>query len=104
VSDAVEFSVGQVIHHKLFGYRGVIVDFDRTFDGSEEWYEHVALSRPPRDQPWYHVLVHGATQTTYVAHRNLAPDVTGMGVVHPLVPLHFDEFRDGYYRVSGPPN
>jgi hypothetical protein len=27
-----------------------------------------------------------------------------MGVVHPLVPLHFDEFRDGHYRISGPPN
>lgn len=104
MSDKVEFSVGQVMHHKLFDYRGVIVECDPTFSGSEEWYEQVARSKPPRDQPWYHVLVHGGTHTTYVAHRNLEPDATGMGVIHPLLPLHFDEFRDGLYGVSGPAN
>jgi hemimethylated DNA binding protein len=50
------------------------------------------------------VLVHGGPDTTYVAQRNLEPDDTGMPVVHPLIPIHFDEFRDGHYGVSGPPN
>ncbi len=54
-----KFHPGQVIHHKLFDYRGAIVGVDETFQLSEEWYEHVARSRPPKDQPWYHVLVHG---------------------------------------------
>lgn len=104
MSDTMEFSVGEVIHHKLFRYRGVIVECDPTFCGSEEWYEQVARSKPPRDQPWYHVLVHGGPDTTYVAQRNLESDDTGMPVVHPLIPIHFDEFRDGHYGVSGPPN
>ena len=104
MSAKIEFSVGQVIHHKLFGYRGVIVDRDATYGGSEEWYAEVARSQPPKDQPWYHVLVHGRVLNTYVAQRNLEPDDTGLPVVHPLIPLHFDEFRDGHYGISGPAN
>lgn len=43
-----KFSVGQLIHHKKFDYRGVIVDVDPQFQGTEEWYEQVAKSRPDR--------------------------------------------------------
>jgi heat shock protein HspQ len=49
--------VGQVVRHRLFDYRGVIYDVDPVFSLSEEWYEQMARSRPPKDQPWYHVLV-----------------------------------------------
>jgi len=69
-----KFSVGELIHHRLLDYRGVIVDVDSTFQSSEEWYEAVARSRPPKDEPWYHVLVHGAAHTTYVAEKNLERD------------------------------
>jgi heat shock protein HspQ len=36
-----KFSVGDVIHHQLFDYRGVVVDVDATFQSTEEWYEAV---------------------------------------------------------------
>jgi heat shock protein HspQ len=98
------FQVGQVIHHRLFDYRGVIVECDAVFSGSDDWYEQVARSRPPRDRPWYHVLVHGSTHTTYVAERNLAVDESGNPVAHPLLGLHFDEFENGMYGVGGPAN
>ena len=52
------FHVGQVVRHRKFGYRGVIFDLDATFGLTDEWYEQVARSRPPKDLPWYHVLVH----------------------------------------------
>ena len=91
------FSVGQVIHHKHFDYRGVIVDVDATFQGTDEWYEQMARSRPPRDRPWYHVLVDGALHMTYVAERNLEPDPSGERVHHPLLTHFFGEFRDGHY-------
>ena len=58
------FRVGQPVHHKRFDYRGVIVDVDPAFAGTEEWYQVMATSRPPRDRPWYHVLVHDAPQRT----------------------------------------
>ncbi len=92
-----EFGVGQVIRHRRFDYRGVIVDVDATFEGSAEWYEQVARSRPPVDKPWYHVLVHGAQHTTYVAERHLELDDSGLPVRHPLLGEFFDEFEGGRY-------
>jgi len=91
------FAVGDLIHHRLFGYRGVIVDVDPRFQASEEWYEVVAKSRPPKDKPWYHVLVHAASHTTYVAERNLEPDESTDPIVHPLLDRFFTRFDDGRY-------
>ena len=34
-----KYSLGQIIHHLRFDYRGVIVDVDATFQGTEEWYQ-----------------------------------------------------------------
>jgi heat shock protein HspQ len=94
---SAKFHVGQLVHHRLFQYRGVVVDVDPTFQGSDEWYERVARTRPPKDRPWYHVLVHDADHQTYVAERNLEADDSGAPVKHPLVRALFDEFRDGRY-------
>ena len=97
---SARFCVGQLIHHRLFEYRGVVVDVDPTFQGTEEWYEAVARSRPPRDQPWYHVLVHGAEHATYVAERNLEAAPSDEPIDHPLLAAYFDAFRDGRYQRS----
>lgn len=94
---ACKFNIGQLIHHKLFDYRGVIVDVDATFQGQEEWYEQVAKSRPPKDQPWYHVLVDGAEHTTYVAEKNLKSDESNDPIHHPLVGHFFSDFQNGHY-------
>lgn len=91
------FRVGQPIHHKRFGYRGVIVDVDPEFAGTEEWYEVMATSRPPKDKPWYHVLVHDAVHRTYVAERNLEPDLTGEPIRHPELERYFERYENGLY-------
>jgi len=96
-TSSANFSVGQLIVHKLFNYRGVIVDVDPCYQGTEEWYEQVALTRPPRDKPWYHVLVHNAVHETYVAERNLEADDSGKPVNHPLINEYFDGFENGRY-------
>jgi len=98
------FSVGQVIHHKLFDYRGVVIDVDAVFSGTEDWYERVARTRPAKDQPWYQVLVDGATHTTYVAEQNLEDDASGLEVDHPLIRQYFDHFRAGVYHRRQPSN
>ena len=95
-----EFHAGQVIHHKFFDYRGVVVGVDQRFQLSEEWYEEVARSRPPKDQPWYHVLVHGSSHTTYVAERNLESGRSAQPIEHPLLDRFFDKFSDGFYSNS----
>lgn len=97
-----KFHVGQLIHHRLFGYRGVVFDVDATFEGSEEWYEQMARSRPPRDRPWYHVLPDGAAHTTYVAERNLEHDETGGPIDHPAVDDFFDNFDGTEYHPRRP--
>ena len=68
---------------------------------SAEWYEAVARSRPPKDQPWYRVLVHDSTHETYVAERNLTPDTSGVPVRHPLIKSCFGSFDDGHYSTTG---
>ena len=92
-----KFQVGELIHHKRFNYRGVVVDVDASFSGTEEWYDTMARSSPPKDEPWYHVLVHQAEHSTYVAEKNLEPDLTGEPVAHPVLNLFFDEMRNGVY-------
>ena len=91
------FFIGQVIHHARFDYRGVIYDVDPCFDESDEWYETMAKSKPPKDAPWYHVLVHGAGHTTYVVERNLTPDNTAEPISHPALSVLFGSFTDGKY-------
>jgi len=73
-STTAKFSIGDIIQHKQFDYRGVIVDVDPHFLGTEDWYRKMARSKPPKDRPWYHVLVDGQSHQTYVAERNLEPD------------------------------
>lgn len=99
-----QFSIGQVVHHVKFDYRGVIVDVDADFQGSDEWYEQVARSRPPKDQPWYHVLVDNAVHMTYVAERHLEFINDGEPVSHPGIEKYFKDFQDGIYRLRGNTN
>ena len=94
---SARFAIGDLIRHRLFDYRGVIVDVDPTFQSTEEWYETVAKSRPPKDKPWYHVLVHGASHSTYVAERNLEPDESTDPIVHPMIDQVFTRFENGRY-------
>ena len=95
-----KFAPGQLIQHLRFGYRGVIADVDPTFQLSNEWYEEVARSRPPREKPWYHVLVHDSDVITYVAERHLERDPSQEPIRHPVLSEFFDEFRDGRYSSS----
>lgn len=93
-----QFSIGQVIVHRKFNYRGVIFDVDAQYSGTEQWYEQVAKSRPPKDKPWYHVLVDGQLMTTYVAEQHLQLDASPAPITHPLTENYFDTFEEGSYR------
>lgn len=92
-----KYGIGQIIQHRLFDYRGVIFDVDPEFRSSEEWYDRVARSRPPKDKPWYRILVHDAMHETYVAERNLEPGTTTEPINNPLVDQVFDKFENGTY-------
>ena len=38
-----KFSIGYIVKHKLFEFRGVIYDVDFEFNNSEEWYQSIPL-------------------------------------------------------------
>jgi heat shock protein HspQ len=97
---SAKFTPGQLIHHRLFGYRGVVFDVDAEFSGTDDWYEQVARSRPPRDEPWYHVLPDGVDHTTYVAERNLEADTDGSAIRHPLVSELFGRLGENGYELE----
>ena len=96
------FAPGDVVRHRRYGYRGVVVDFDLGCRADRDWYMR-NRTQPDPAQPWYHVLVHGSALVTYPAEENLLPDESGSPVNHPLVP-HFFEFRHdgGYERNTRP--
>ena len=100
-----KFSIGELVHHRLFDYRGVVIDVDPIFSASEQWYEQVARSRPPKDRPWYHVLVDGETHSTYVAEEFLmAVDEDEEGVDNPLVKDLFSKSCDGNLAIRAAMN
>jgi len=100
----VKYSVGELVHHRLFDYRGVVVDVDRNFQATEEWYQTVAKSRPSKNKPWYHVLVHANPHSTYVAEQNLEPDSSVEPIEHPMLEHFFSKFEDGRYVSNEPVN
>ena len=95
-----KYAIGGLIHHKLFDYRGVIIDIDPEFQLTDEWYEMVARSRPPKNEPWYHVLVHDANNSTYVAEQNLEPDLNNEEINHPMTERFFSSFKNGRYILG----
>lgn len=96
-----KFSIGQVVRHRIFPFRGVIFDVDPEFANTEEWYQAIpAQYRPRKDQPFYHLLSENA-ETEYIAYvseQNLLEDDTGEPVRHPQVSEMFDCLPDGSYQ------
>ena len=95
------FAVGDIVQHRLFGFRGVVFDVDPTFNNTEEWYNSIPENvRPSKDQPFYHLFAENA-ETEYIAYvseQNLLPDTSGDPVRHPQVDELFERADDGAYR------
>ena len=103
VSEAM-FSIGQLVYHKRFNYRGVVLDVDSNYCGSEEWYSQMAKSKPPKDKPWYHVLVSDGNSNTYVAEQNLVSDKIGGPINHPEIEHWFGTLTSDGYSTRVKPN
>ncbi|NQZ83544.1 MAG: heat shock protein HspQ [Colwellia sp.] len=99
-----QFYIGQIIYHKRFDYRGVIVGIDAVFSHSENWYESMASSRPPKDKPWYNILVDQSLQSTYVAERNLLPNKDNRQINHPFLGDYFDKYDGQRYYLKQKPH
>ena len=105
-ADTPKFEPGEIIQHLKYGYRGVIVEFDPTCQAPDDWYQS-NQTQPNRVQPWYHVLVDGNQQVTYVAQSNLSYDSSSNPVVHGMINLFFskyDQENNRYIRNDTPWN
>lgn len=97
-----KFSIGQVVRHRLYPFRGIVFDVDPTFNNTDEWYESIpAESRPDKDQPFYHLLAENAESEyiAYVSEQNLMPDTSGDPLRHPELEERFTADESGGYRV-----
>ena len=97
---AAKFTIGQVVKHRMFPFRGVIFDVDPEFANSDEWYESIPEEiRPKKDQPFYHLLAENAEAyyVAYVSEQNLLVDATGEPVNHPQIAELFDNINEGQY-------
>jgi heat shock protein HspQ len=99
-----KFSIGDIVKHKYFNFRGVIYDIDFEFNNSEKWYRSIPKDvRPRKDQPFYHLLAENneITYEAYVSEQNLIMDNSGEPVEHPLINEIFSEKKGStYYKRS----
>ena len=97
-----KYSLGQIVKHRKYPFRGVVFDIDPTFANSEEWWLSIPEEmRPIKEQPFYHLFAENA-ETEYVAYvseQNLLPDDTGKPVRHPQIAEMFEMTRNGDYKL-----
>lgn len=95
-----KFDIGQVVRHSLFDFRGIVFDVDPQFADTDEWWLAIPESvRPPKNQPFYHLLaVNGeSAYFAYASEGNLRLDDSGQPLQHPQASLLFDGFVEGRY-------
>jgi len=94
-----KFSIGDIVKHKHFEFRGVIYDVDFEFNNSEEWYQSI----PKKDQPFYHLLAENdeITYEAYVSEQNLIMDDSEDPIKHPLIEEIFSGRKgSSYFKPS----
>jgi heat shock protein HspQ len=97
-----KYHLGQIVRHRKHPFRGVVFDVDARFNNSDEWYAAIPEdSRPPKNQPFYHLLAENdqSYYVAYVSEQNLVPDDSGGPVSHPDLPDLFGDFEDGRYPL-----
>ncbi len=97
-----QFSIGQVVRHRVYPFRGVIVDVDPEFNNTEEWWQSIPEEvRPRKDQPFYHLLAENeeTAYVAYVSEQNLLNDDSGKPVNHPEIAQVFGDFLGDSYAI-----
>lgn len=99
----LKYRVGQVIKHKKYGYRGVIVGWDEKCKAPRSWIHTMHGNNPAIEKtPHYSVLVDKRDrkdiQTTYVAQENI-DIVTNIEVQHPSIWDYFDFYDGAQYHM-----
>ncbi|KAL3997221.1 hemimethylated DNA binding domain protein [Acanthocheilonema viteae] len=100
----VKYRVGDVVRHKIHGYRGVIIGWDEKAVAPQSWLDKTHKGRKEwSEMPNYSVIIDTRDrlipQLAYVVEENIE---LGEGrIFHPLVKNYFEAF-DGKHYTSRP--
>lgn len=98
----IKYRIGQVIKHKRWGYRGVIIGWDETARAPKHWFD---ANHPPdkphwQTQPNYAILVDTrdrlTPQMTYVPEENFEI-LSNVKILHPAIDEYFESFDGAQY-------
>ena len=101
-SQTPRYKIGQLVRHRRYGYRGVVVAVDSRCRAADSWYGR-NRTQPEKNQPWYHVLVDKSDQATYAAESSLEADDDPRELTHPLLGEFFREFDGSRYVRNDQP-
>ena len=99
-NNTAKFSIGEVVKHRHFDFRGVIYDVDFEFNNSEEWYQSIPKEvRPRKDQPFYHLFAENEEifYIAYVSEQNLLHDASNKEASHPDIKKVFSHYDGKNY-------
>jgi heat shock protein HspQ len=97
---AAKYSIGDVVKHRKYPFRGVIYDIDPVFANTEEWWLSIPEEvRPSKDQPFYHLYAENSETEymAYVSEQNLEPDESGAPLRNPQIDEVFARSDTGRY-------
>ena len=58
-----KFGIGDVVHHQLFGFYGIVIDVDVKCMKDEAWMAQIPEQiRPKGNQPFYYIWSHPANE------------------------------------------
>jgi heat shock protein HspQ len=98
-----QFTIGDVVRHRMLEFRGVIFDIDPVFANSEDWYQSIPEPmRPDKNQPFYHLFAENAENSyiAYVSQQNLLSDIHHGPVEHPAVDGFFGGWSGERYTLK----
>ena len=101
-----KFGIGEIVHHRIHPFRGVIFDVDPQFANTDEWWQSIpAHVRPRKDQPFYHLFAENeeSEYVAYVSEQNLLRDDEDIPLRHPQIDEMFSTDSQGRY-VEREPN
>jgi heat shock protein HspQ len=96
-----KFTIGEVVRHKVFPFRGVVFDVDPEYANTDEWWNSIpAEIRPSKDQPFYHLLAENdeTEYVAYVSEQNLVHDENQAPLRNPQVYQIFDRDQAGHLK------
>ena len=98
--ESPKFTIGELVKHRFYPFRGVIFDLDPEFSNSEEWYNSIPEKiRPRKNQPFYHLFAENEDifYLAYVSEQNLVIDESNGPCNHPDIKKMFSDFNGEIY-------